>query len=70
MVILRPIVFMAICFATFASTLSAQTLRERYTPEVGKLHPEFVLPNIQSGELTKLSSFRGKKTLLLHFASW
>lgn len=41
-----------------------------YSPAVGRAHPDFVLPSIDDGAPIRLSDFRGKKVLLLHFASW
>lgn len=41
-----------------------------YRPVVGELHPDFVLPNIETGEPVRLSDLKGKKVLLIHFASW
>ncbi len=41
-----------------------------YRPQVGQPHADFELPNIESGEKVSLAQFRGKKLLLLHFASW
>jgi hypothetical protein len=41
-----------------------------YQPEVGKPHPDFILPSIEDGSPIQLSDFRGKKVLLMHFASW
>jgi AhpC/TSA family len=41
-----------------------------YAPKVGARHPEFTLPDIQTGKPVSLSDFRGKKVLLIHFASW
>lgn len=43
---------------------------EPYAPEVGKKHPDFTLPRIDSREPVSLSDFRGKKVLLMQFASW
>ena len=37
--------------------------------EVGSLHPDFVLPALDGG-FARLSDYRGKKVLLIHFASW
>lgn len=42
----------------------------RYQPMVGKVHPEIELPDIDDRKLVALSDFRGKKVLLIHFASW
>ena len=33
-------------------------------------HPDFILPSIADDEMIQLSKYRGKKVLLLHFASW
>ncbi len=35
----------------------------------GLMHPDFVLPSVD-GKWTRLSDFRGRKVVLLHFASW
>jgi peroxiredoxin len=37
--------------------------------QVGKPHPDFLLPKID-GSFGRLSDTRGKKVLLFHFASW
>lgn len=39
-------------------------------PQVGQRFPEFVLPKIEGGAPVSLSQFRGKKVLLIQFASW
>ncbi len=41
-----------------------------YAPKVGERHPDFTLPTIDNRRPTSLSSFRGKKVLLIQFASW
>lgn len=41
-----------------------------YPPQVGTVHPDFVLPQIDSRQPVSLSQFRGKKVLLINFASW
>ena len=41
-----------------------------YAPEVGKPHPNFVLPKISDRQPVSLAQFRGKKVLLVQFASW
>ncbi len=37
--------------------------------EKGQMYPDFLLPRLDGGEL-RLSAYRGKKVVLLHFASW
>ncbi len=37
--------------------------------EVGQMYPDFLLPSLDDG-LGRLSDYRGKKVLLIHFASW
>jgi peroxiredoxin len=39
-------------------------------PKVGERHPDFTLPGIADGKPVALSDFRGKKVLLIQFASW
>jgi hypothetical protein len=41
-----------------------------YAPKVGQRHPDFTLPDLATGKPASLSDFRGKKVLLIHFASW
>jgi len=50
------------------STTSA--FADAYAPKVGRSHPDFTLPDIRTGKPVSLSDFRGKKVLLIHFASW
>jgi len=37
--------------------------------KVGQLHPGFLLPKTDGG-MGRLSDYRGRKVLLIHFASW
>ena len=37
--------------------------------EVGQMYPDFRLPKLD-GSFGRLSDYRGKKVLLIHFASW
>ena len=62
-----PLVAMAALTAIFFIN---QAPAADYAPEVGQRHPDFTLPNIASGEAASLSDFRGKKVLLVQFASW
>lgn len=41
-----------------------------YEPRVGQPHADFVLPTVENGKAVSLSQFRGKKVVLIHFASW
>jgi len=36
----------------------------------GHFFPDLYLPSLDDGKLQNISSFRGKKTLLMVFASW
>ena len=40
------------------------------SPTVGERHPEFTLAEIATDKPVSLSDFRGKKVLLVQFASW
>ena len=59
-------------FAATALLLAAVTPAQPapYTPKVGQQHPEFTLPDIVTGKPVSLSDCRGKKVLLIQFASW
>ena len=49
----------------------AQPIQQRSAgTEVGQFFPDFRLPSLEDGSLVSLSSFRGKKVLLIQFASW
>jgi hypothetical protein len=39
-------------------------------PEVGALHPELRLPTIDGERTVSLRALRGRKILLIQFASW
>jgi len=41
-----------------------------YAPKIGQRHPDFTLPAIGDRTPVSLSDFRGKKVLLIQFASW
>lgn len=56
----------AVLFALAAS----DPARAGAAPTVGARHPDFTLPNIADGKPVSLSDYRGKKVLLIQFASW
>lgn len=41
-----------------------------FPPKVGKPHPPLALWNLSHDESVSITAFRGKKVLLIHFASW
>ncbi len=58
-------------FLSLSSIAAGQAAaHDSYSLKVGEAHPNFVLPNIDDGSVVALSQFRGKKVLLIHFASW
>ena len=62
-----------ISISIVASTIlsaAAPAFADPYAPKVGQRHPDFTLPDIRTGQPVALSDFRGKKVLLIHFASW
>lgn len=40
------------------------------SPKVGERHADFTLATISDGKPVSLADFRGKKILLIQFASW
>ena len=59
---------LAACGMILGSTTQASAAS--YAPKVGERHPDFTLPTIGDRAPISLSSFRGKKVLLIQFASW
>jgi hypothetical protein len=59
-------------FITLAVSLAATGVAhaEPYASKVGQRHADFTLPDIHTGKAVSLSDFRGKKVLLIQFASW
>jgi hypothetical protein len=49
---------------------SSRASAASYAPKVGQRHPDFTLPRIGDRAPVSLSNFRGKKVLLIQFASW
>ena len=43
---------------------------QAFEPKVGTPLPDFALPRIDNGEPVSLSDYRGRKVLLVMFASW
>ena len=64
-----PTILITTIVALFSMNES-QAQRASYSPKVGQPHPDFILPSIEDGKPVQLSDFRGKKVLLMHFASW
>jgi len=54
-------------FSLCLPPLAGQTLVGK---GVGELYPDLKLPSLRDGKPLSLSSFRGKKVLLVEFASW
>lgn len=50
--------------------LMSAAMSATYAPRVGQRHLDFTLPDIRDRRPVSLSQFRGKKVLLIHFASW
>jgi hypothetical protein len=63
----RIALFLAMLIVPAAATPSRAAA---YAPVVGQRHPDFTLPNIATQKPVSLSDFRGKKVLLIQFASW
>jgi len=60
----RIVGFLAILIGVSSGPLLAEPLK------VGERYPNLTLANIADGKPVSLSDFRGKKVLLIQFASW
>lgn len=68
---LSAVLVFGVAVIASASTSGAQESESKtYRPKVGELHDDFCLPQIGNSKPVSLSDFRGKKVLLMHFASW
>lgn len=56
--------------ALFLTCVCDAQRRQIYPVPVSATHPDFKLPNVEDGKPISLSDYRGKKVLLVHFASW
>ena len=54
----------------FASGLPEPAVADESVAMAGQRHVGFTLPDIKTGRPVSLSDFRGKKVLLIQFASW
>ena len=63
---------LALALATcgILQSASAGASAASYAPKVGQRHPDFTLPTIGDRTPVSLSNYRGKKVLLIQFASW
>ena len=61
---MRSIIPLSVALAT--SLVSAQ---QSLQPKEGEVFPEIAFPTL-AGEQASLAKFRGKKVLLMQFASW
>ena len=61
---------LVILLTVLGSVLPMTALANGPAAVTGQRHPEFTLADIASGKPVSLSDFRGKKVLLIHFASW
>jgi peroxiredoxin len=57
-------------FLTLSAAVLLSQLALGQTPRVGDRHPDFTLPDVADGKPKSLSDFRGKRVLLIQFASW
>ncbi len=63
---------LSLLMMTFGSFFffTAPSDADGYSLRVGQVHPDFTLPDIADRKPVSLSQFRGRKVLLVHFASW
>jgi hypothetical protein len=61
---------LALAAGAIVTSSSARAQAASYAPKVGQRHPDFTLPKIGDRAPVSLSNFRGKKVLLIQFASW
>jgi peroxiredoxin len=63
---MRTIIFVAAVCCSIGGPVNSVSAATR----VGERYPDFTLSDIASGKAVSLSDFRGKRVLLVQFASW
>jgi hypothetical protein len=61
---------LAVWICAGAALWSAAALADGYAPRIGEPHPDLTLPMLGDHRPVSLSQLRGRKVLLIHFASW
>ena len=56
--------------ALFGAALSAPAGAQELGRSPGQIHPDLELPTIERDRTMRLSDLRGKRVLLIEFASW
>ena len=66
----RVVLSLAPLVALAAGSAGAEEDPPATGTEVGQVHPDVRLPEVDGSGVRRLSDLRGRKVLLLHFASW
>lgn len=66
--VMKNIVFTVVLAVVLTRTSGVSAAK--YAPQVGQPHVDFTLPDIQQRKAYSLAQYRGKKVLLIQFASW
>ncbi len=56
--------------ACIVSGLPPEAVLPRVGQAAGEVHPQILLPTLDGKQVVALSRFRGRKLLLVQFASW
>ena len=56
--------------SSLALLLSVTPAQENFAPKDGEVFPEMSFPTLDGDGFASLKDFRGKKVLLMQFASW
>jgi len=67
-ILLGPLVLLFSAIPCGLASASPDALPQIGT-NVGQMYPDFLLPTLD-GQTGRLSDYRGKKVLLINFASW
>ena len=67
---LRPVLALALAAAAALPPAAVQAGPEpKIGTKVRRMYPDFMLPRVDGG-MERLSDYRGRKVLLINFASW
>ena len=67
---MKEIISIALLASFAAATAAAAAAMPTVGKDVGQAYPQVVLPGLDGKRSLALSDFRGKKVILIEFASW
>ena len=66
----KPLLLLTTTWLLATGAIQSVSAQGSYPVPVGEAHPDFQLVDVDNASVVRLSDYRGRKVLLIHFASW